>query len=283
MSDTITFWLGCNVLRHGDIIHACVEILRKLEVDAKVVGGPDYCCGTTKDSNMVAAAGMAKRTAQNLVDTQRDRVVAWCPSCHVHMSDVISRAHDTTFALSHFTELLYERRDRLAAHLTREVPMRVMVHEHYGFDRSVAVNTMARELLAMVPGVSVAPTTYQVPGYMCAPFAGMPKALQDISAKTLAQARAHDAQALVTIFHQCYREMLGLDSDGHLPVYNFIHLIARSMGIDFEDEYKQWKAAGSNAKQVLGAARVAAVGEALVDRALLPELARRPFRAERAG
>ena len=28
MSEAVTFWYGCNVLRHGDIIHACLDILR---------------------------------------------------------------------------------------------------------------------------------------------------------------------------------------------------------------------------------------------------------------
>ena len=26
----ITFWYGCNVLRHGDIVHACMDLLRAL-------------------------------------------------------------------------------------------------------------------------------------------------------------------------------------------------------------------------------------------------------------
>jgi hypothetical protein len=283
MSEAITFWLGCNVLRHGDIIHACVDILRALDIDARVVGGPDYCCGTTKDANLVAAAGMAKRTAQNLVATGRERVVAWCPSCHVHMTDVISRAHDTGFSLSHFATLLYEHREQLASKLVHPVPMRVMVHEHFGFDAAVAVNAMTRELLSMIPGVEVVPSTYRTPGYMCAPFAGMPRVLQDISEKTLAEARTLNAEALVTIFHQCYRELLGLDADGHIPVFNYIHLLARSMGIAYEDEYKSWKGAGKDAKALIGTERIAKVGEALLDRALLPEFARRPYKPSWSG
>ena len=281
MTESITFWLGCNVLRHGDIIHACVDIMKALDVDAKVVGGPDYCCGTSKDANLTAAGGMAKRTAQNLVDTGRDRVVAWCPSCHVHMTDVISRAHDTGFSLSHIAELLFERKDRLASLLKRPVPLKVILHEHHGFDRAVPVNAMVRELLGIIPGVTVTPSAVTTPGYMCAPLVGMPAVLQDVCEKTLASARAHGAEALVTIFHQCHRELLGLDADGHLPVWNYIHLLARSMGIEYADEYRAWKAAGKDAKALLSKERVESVGEALVDRALVPELARRPYRSQR--
>jgi len=280
MNEAITFWLGCNVLRHGDIIHTCVDILRALEVDARVVGGPDYCCGTSKDANVTAGAGMARRTATNLVATGRERVVAWCPSCHVHMTDVISKAHDTGFSLSHFAELLYERRARLAPLLSRRIDLRVILHEHHGFDQAVPVNTMVRELLEMIPGVSVTPAEYVTPGYMCAPLAAMPAVLQDACARTLASGRAHGATALVTIFHQCHREWLGLDADGHIPVWNYIHLIGRSLGIEHVDEYRTWKAAGHGAKTLVDRERLEAVGEALFDRALAPEFARRPYRPD---
>ena len=278
--ESITFWLGCNVLRHGDIIHACVDILRALDIDAKVVGGPDYCCGTSKDANLTASSGMAKRTASNLNETGRSRVVAWCPSCHVHMTDVISQAHQTEFSLSHFTELLYEHRERLKPLLRHQVPMRAIVHEHHGFDRDVPVNAMAAELLGMIPGVTVVPTAVRAPGYMCAPLVGMPKVMQQMCAETLTAAQHVAADTLVTIFHQCHREMLGLAADGHIRVFNYIHLLARAMGIEYEDEYRAWKNAGKDAKPLIGAARVEKVGAALVDRALLPEFSRRPYRVE---
>jgi len=62
MGERITFWYGCNVQRHGDIIHSCLDILRALGFDATAAGGPDYCCGTVKDANQAAAGGMATRT-----------------------------------------------------------------------------------------------------------------------------------------------------------------------------------------------------------------------------
>jgi hypothetical protein len=281
VSEAITFWLGCNVLRHGDIVHACVDILHALGVDAKVVGGPDYCCGNVKDANLAVEAGMAKRTAQNLAAAGRGRVVAWCPSCHSQMNEVIGRAHEVPFSIGHFAELLLARRADLGKFFTREVPLRVMLHQHHPYDRRVPINAILAELLALVPGVEVLKSDYVAPGYMCSPLAAMPPVMQRMCARTVAQAREIGAQALVTIFHQCHRELLGLDADGHLPVYNYVQLMARSMGIEYADEYRAWKAAGSAAKPLLGDSRIAAAGEALVDRALLPEFARRPWTPKR--
>src|SRR5438105_1723061 len=81
------------------------------------------------------------------------------------------------------------------------------------------------------------------PVYMCASFAAIPQALEDIHNHTVRSAKAAGADAVVTIFHQCYRELVGLDAAGAIPVYNYIQLIARAMGLVYQDEYKAWKRA----------------------------------------
>ena len=275
MEERVTFWYGCNVLRHGDIIHACVDILRAVGYEPHPVGGPDYCCGTVKDANQAAAGGMATRTVGRL--NERDaRVVAWCPSCHSHMHDFMERANERHFDMSYMVEVLHERRERLAPLLKTAVPMRAMLHRHVGFNDLVPVNRMVPELLSMIPGVEVVDGGYTAPGYMCASFAGLPNALQDIHANTVRAAKSAGAEAVVTTFHQCYREILGLDAAGAIPVYNYIHLIARSMGLAYEDEYKAWKRAGEGAKQLIGKERIAKVGIEFYERAIVPELKRLP-------
>jgi Fe-S oxidoreductase len=275
MSGPVTFWYGCNVLRHGDIIHSCLDILRALGFDPSPVGGPDYCCGTVKDANQTAAGGMAIRTVGKL-NERRAPVVAWCPSCHSHMHDFMGHAADRRFDITYLVDLLYAHRERLAPLLVHEVPMRVLVHKHVGFNELVPVNRMVPELLGMIPGVEVLGADYVAPGYMCASFAAVPKALDDIHASTVRAAKAAGADAVVTIFHQCYRELLGLDAAGATPVYNYIQLIARSMGLAYDDEYKAWKRAGEAAAELIGPQRIAKVGIEFYERAVLPELKRRP-------
>jgi Fe-S oxidoreductase len=275
LGEPLTFWYGCNVLRHGDIIHACIDILRALGFEPHPVGGPDYCCGTVKDANQTTAGGMATRTVGRL-NERRARVVAWCPSCHSHMHDFMEHAAERRFEMTYLVELLHARRHELASLLVHPVSMRVLVHRHVGFNNLVPVNRMVPELLRMIPGVEVLEADYEAPGYMCASFAALPKALDDIHVHTLRAARHARAEAVVTIFHQCYRELLGLDAAGAMPVYNYIQLFARSMGLAYEDEYKAWKRAGEGAAELIGAERIAKVGVAFYERAILPELKKRP-------
>jgi Fe-S oxidoreductase len=270
VSTPVTFWYGCNVLRHGDIIHSCLDILRPLGYEASPVGGPDYCCGTVKDANQTAAGGMAARTVGKL--NQREApVIAWCPSCHSHMHEFMERANERNFDMTYLVELLHAHRDKLAPLLVHHVPMRIFVHKHIGFNELVPVNRMVPELLGLIPGVEVVNGDYIAPGYMCASFAGLPKALDDINVNTVRAAKLGGADAVVTVFHQCYRELLGLDAAGAIPVYNYIQLVARSMGLPYQDDYKSWKRAGA-----IGADGIARVGVEFYERAIVPELKKRP-------
>ena len=276
MSEPITFWYGCNVLRHGDIIHSCLDILRSLGFDPLPVGGPDYCCGTVKDANQTAAGGMATRTVGRFNALQRARLVAWCPSCHTHMNDFMARTNDTQFARTYLVDLIYANRDKLAPLLVHPIPLRVLVHKHIGFNDQVEVNRIVPELLRMIPGVEVIEDGYLAPGYMCASLVAVPGAMDDVHANTVRAVKATQTDAWVTIFHQCYRELCGLEAQGITQVYNYIHLIGRSMGLAYEDEYKAWKKAGANAAELIGEERIAKVGVQFFERALLPELRKRP-------
>ena len=100
--------------------------------------------------------------------------------------------------------------------------------------------------------------------------------MADVFRLTVEHAQMRHADAVVCIFHQCYRELLGLDAAGAVQVFNYVQLLARSMGLPYVDEYKQWKKAGPDAAAAIGEARVAQVGVQFFERALLPELVKRP-------
>lgn len=277
MGERITFWYGCNVLRHGDIIHSCLDILRLLGIDAQPAGGPDYCCGTGKDANQTAADGMARRTVTKFNAMRRDRVVAWCPSCHMHMTEFMGNAYKPDFALTYLVDVLYEHRAALAALLKHPVPMRLLVHKHVGFNDKVEVNAKVPALLRLIPGVEVVDDSYAAPGYMCASLAAIPAAMEDMIRENLRLAAAHRADAVVTVFHQCYREFCGLEAHAGMKAFNYVHLLAQSIGLQYIDEYKEWKKAGPNAAALIGEKRLAQVGVQFFERAMLPELVKRPL------
>jgi 2-iminoacetate synthase ThiH len=112
---------------------------------------------------------------------------------------------------------------------------------------------------------------------MCALLNMVPRAMEEMNRETLRRVALHRADAVVTIFHQCYREICGLEAHANTQAYNYIHLLARSIGLDYADEYKAWKKSGPDAAALIGEERLARVGVQFFERAMLPELVKRPL------
>ena len=45
----VTFWFGCNMLRHAELIRLSIMLLERVGYDVDAAGGPGYCCGTAHD------------------------------------------------------------------------------------------------------------------------------------------------------------------------------------------------------------------------------------------
>lgn len=272
--DTAVFWYGCNMTRHGEVIRATTRILELVGMEAAPTGGPASCCGSPKDASARINEGMARRTITRFNESGRGQVVTWCPSCHMNMQDSMAPVTPTNFETVHVTEALWARRDRLALLLTRPVAARVLVHAHHGFNGRVAVNDIVPALLRLIPGVTVVEQSYRAPGHMCSSLAGVPGALADAQRATLAAMAETGAGTLCTIFHSCHREAVALERHG-IQVRNWIHLLAESLGIEAEDEYKAWRNA-ADPRAAVGEDRIAAAGEVAFTRLLEPELRKPP-------
>jgi hypothetical protein len=107
-------------------------------------------------------------------------------------------------------------------------------------------------------------------------ISSVPSAMAEMNRETLRRVALHRADAVVTIFHQCYREICGLEAHANTKAFNYIHLLAQSIGLDYVDEYKAWKKSGPNAAELIGEKRLAQVGVQFFERAMLPELVKRP-------
>lgn len=274
--EKVTFWYGCNVLRHGDIIHNCIDILQRVGIEAVPVGGPNYCCGSIKDTNPRAADGMARRSIEGMNAKGNARLIAWCPSCHLQMEDFMSKGYQTAFDMTYLVEVLHARRHMLQPHMA-PVPLKIYLHRHSGFQQKVAVNTMVHELLSLIPQLEIVEDDYLAPGYMCHALAAVPQAMQSMLGQLRHTVAASRADAIVTIFHQCYRDLCGLETQGLAKVHNYIQLIARSLGMERPDEYKTWKNAGSDAARIVGEHRIQLMGgKDQFDRLVLPELLKLP-------
>ena len=278
MSERVVFWYGCNAIRHGDIIHGAIELLRAVGVEADPAGGPAYCCGTVKDGNLQAAAGMASRTVEKFNATGRDKVVTWCPSCHRHMGTFMTGIATANFEVSHITEMLHARRNLLAPLIKQRIERTVVLHAHTGF-HEVDAYPLVADLLSMIPGLEVVVSEYAAPGHMCSALAPVPAAVKDVGRNSVALCAAHGTDTLVTVFHSCQRLLCGLATTDGIKVVNYVNLLTEAMGVATPpDEYARWKNAGSEAAiaEQIGPARMAKIGADFFAQQVLPELRKLP-------
>jgi len=272
MTDTL-FWYGCNMTRHGEIIRLGTRMLAAVGVGARPVGGPSACCGAPKETTPRIAEGMGRRTMQRFNDSGAEKLITWCPSCHMNLHDFMGATVGQQAVSAHLTEALWERREALAPLLTHRVPARVLLHSHVGFADRVPVNALVANLLRLVPGLEIVAHDYRAPSYMCSGLVSIPGAIAEIRARSLAAVAEAGADTLVTIFHSCHREWVSLERDGGPRLVNWVHLLAEGMGWDYQDEYKAWRNSPDPAAAI-GAERMAAAGDEAVRKLVLPELAR---------
>ncbi|MGD9806868.1 MAG: heterodisulfide reductase-related iron-sulfur binding cluster [Hyphomicrobiaceae bacterium] len=272
--DRVTFWFGCNMLRHAEMIRLSILLLEKVGFDVNAAGGPAYCCGTSYDHQPHAASAMSARTVSRFNDAAtsegRGTVVTWCPSCHMHMADIMAPGNPTSFDVTHITELLASRADRLAPLLTHKVERRVLLHRHLGFETHVAVNEAVCSVLAAIPGLEIVDGP-AVPGHMCSGLEAVPGAAAKAARETWDAASAHGCDTLATIFHSCHRIMAPIDGRQDVVLRNWVHLVAEAMGLPAGDAYRDWRK-GSAPDE----AAIERVGEKLYAQLVEPELRKAP-------
>ncbi len=272
--DRAVFWYGCNMTRHGELIRNSARLLEAVGVAAEPAGGPAYCCGSAKESSAQIAGGMGERTVEAFNATGTPQVITWCPSCHMNTQDIMAPVTAPEFTTQHLSEVLHARRGRLAPMLRQRIGLRVLVHKHQGFNARVPVNDIVPELLRMIPGLEVLEHDLRIPGHMCSALVGVPGAILATQSDQLAAITESGADAVVTIFHSCHREMASLERGRTLKVFNWVHLLAQAIGWDAADDYKTWRNA-SDPRAEIGQARIEAAGEVAFERLTEPEL-RRP-------
>lgn len=274
--ESITFWLGCHVLRHSDLIRTSVEILKRIGVEARTVGGPKYCCGTIKDMNLRAATSMGQGAVKRFNKFGNDHVVNYCPSCQTHLDDFISETIDLDFDYSPFVQFLHRHKADLAQQISRPINRRVALHLHSGFQAKAPINRMATELLMLIPGLDIVEHDIRTPGIHCTGAqVALPGMGRDMENSLRRLRNEYAVDDVVTIFHSCQRQLCIHDGLDGLRLVNFIKVLGTAMGIELGDDvYGEWKNAGDEARirEVVGEERISRVGQETFERLILPEL-----------
>ncbi len=259
----VVFYTGCNLRRTPHIALLCFDIMDRLGISYKVMGGPQMCCGIiqTRTGDLSVAENVSYRTTDRFADARPKHVLAWCPTCHIQFSETVLPGRKAAepdrfgFDMKPFVVFLAEQIEALRPHLRQRVEKRVALHEHPGV---AGVSESAIALLNAVPGVQFVDTQQPSVGYMCNQLNSLPAYKRQLHEQALQAAADAGVDTLAGVYHVCHREMCSHERDWPFEVVNFLELVAASMGIAREDQFKRLKKTQDAGKIIADVAHLAA-------------------------
>lgn len=239
------FYTGCNVLKTPHIALLALDVMDALGVTYQVMGGPTHCCGVMRlrAGDTETYGRVAEATIDKLAQSKSGKVLSWCPSCHVQITEIAMPEVEKIkgsrpFEMTPFMLFLRDRLDRLRPLLRERVDMRIALHRHPGLTGAMEA---AAEILAAVPGIELVDLRQPAAGLMSNYLAALPDYKRELIRHELEAASAAGVDALVAVFHPDHRELCAHENDYPFRILNVLDIVGASMGLQRSDEYKRLK------------------------------------------
>ena len=239
------FYTGCNVLKTPHIALLALDIMDRLAIRYRVLGGPSHCCGIQqlRAGDIEMTGRMGASTIDHLARSKTGNVLSWCPSCYVQFTETTlptleRQGRARPFELTPFIKFLRERLADLAAHLTQRVAMRVALHRHPGM---AGVMEAAADLLRAIPGIELVALDVPAAGLQSVSLSALPAYKRQLQLAELQATRAAGVDALVAVYHSDHRELCAHERDWPFRILNLLEVLGASMGLRQPDRYKELK------------------------------------------
>ncbi len=239
------FYTGCNVLKTPHIAMLALDIMDRLGITYRVMGGPSHCCGVQqlRAGDVEMSGRMGASTIDRLSQSKSKNVLSWCPSCYVQFTETtlptLERQRGAKpFELTPFILFLRGRLADLKPHLTHAASMRVALHRHPGV---AGVMEAAAEILNAVPGVELVELGVPAAGLQSVSLSALPAYKRQLQLAELEAARDAGVDALVAVYHSDHRELCAHERDWPFRIINILEVLGHSMGLDQHDRFKELK------------------------------------------
>jgi len=239
------FYTGCNVLKTPHIALLALDIMDRLGITYRVMGGPSHCCGVQqlRAGDVEMSGRMGASTIDRLSQSKSKNVLSWCPSCYVQFTETTlptleKQRGAKPFELTPFILFLRGRLADLKPHLTHAASMRVALHRHPGV---AGVMEAAAEILDAVPGVELVELGVPAAGLQSVSLSALPAYKRQLQLAELEAARDAGVDALVAVYHSDHRELCAHERDWPFRIINILEVLGHSMGLDQHDRFKELK------------------------------------------
>jgi Fe-S oxidoreductase len=239
------FYTGCNVLKTPHIALLALDVMDALGITYQVMGGPTHCCGVMRlrAGDTETYGRVAESTIDKLAQGGTGKVLSWCPSCYVQISEIAMPEVEKTrgsrpFEMTPFMLFLRERLGSLRALFRHRVEMRIALHRHPGVTGTMEA---AAAILSAVPGIELIDLKQPAAGLMSNYLDAVPAYKRELIRNELDAAKSAGVDALVAVFHPDHRELCAHEMDYPFRILNILDIVGASMGLQRSDEYKRLK------------------------------------------
>jgi heterodisulfide reductase subunit D len=239
------FYTGCNVLKTPHIALLALDIMDRLGLTYRVLGGPSHCCGVQqlRAGDVEMSGRMGANTIERLSQSKSGNVLSWCPSCYVQFSETTlptleKQRGAKPFELTPFILFLASRLPDLAPHFATAVPMRVALHRHPGV---AGVMEAAADILQAIPGVELVELGVPAAGLQSISLSALPAYKRQLQLAELEAARERGVDAIVAVYHSDHRELCAHERDWPFRIVNLLEVLGSSMGLHQPDRFKELK------------------------------------------
>jgi Cysteine-rich domain len=262
--------LSCGAQTTPYVMLTQVAVFKALGIDFVATAGQTYCCGNVFDATGRPHHGA--RTAANSVRRfaafQPTVNVQCCGSCYVKFDDHIAAMEadspgSAPFEVVQISEFLLRTLTAMGDRVPwrNTIPRRVLVHAEG--DELKRGKSAARQAiigtLDLIPGVEFAELVEDPSlGTPCKRIPAQdgqvkwmledlsPAEYRQVQTELEEQARAVDAEVIVTPHHACHREWCKFGSD-RLPIMYYQSLVADALGIHIPDRFQiLWRTGDPN-------------------------------------
>lgn len=228
--------LSCMAHYTPHIPYIAQQIFKRVGLDCPTLGGPESCCGKLHQhfgdpdlARHAAAAGIA-----GFRRARPSTVVSICPDCDESFTRFMPAKRP--FDVVNISELLVQLLPKFKGQLA-PIDARVVFHRHSHGEMRVKDMANIERLLRAVPGLEIVETVRSGgPGAHCNILAPMSPVNQ---AHMRQEALDLGADLIVVPYHSCYRQHCMLEIATTLKVQHYLGVLAISMGIPFEERYKE--------------------------------------------
>ena len=238
------FFAGCNVYNQPARLLEALDVVALAGEDVAFLPGLDHCCGDTP--LFMGDPDEAARAMDDLVAAlaayDPEAVVFWCPTCLCRFHTTVAQVCALPFATLSLPQFLSGRLERFE--FSDPFPARATLHEPCKVALTGLDLEGPRSLLAQVPGldlVEMPRTGDEAPCCGSGALTWYPSAFEEVRDARLDEARRTGADTLIDVCHYCHHVFLPAAGRFGLAAENWIHVLARSLGVARADRYAEWR------------------------------------------